>query len=82
MTEYLALKERLKKRSLKERGQWMDRRRDLEENFEPVVASNKRMTKEIVEELTPIIKELRELKDRDNLLPLRHQTRYQLSACK
>ena len=64
MTEYLALKERLKKRSLKERGQWMDRHRDLEENFEPVVASNKRMTKEIVDELTPITKELRELKDR------------------
>jgi len=64
MTEYLALKERLKKRSLKERGQWMDRRRDLEENFGPVVASNKRMTKEIVDELTPITKELRELKDR------------------
>ena len=51
MTEYLA--------NLKERGQWMDRRRDLEENFEPVVASNKRMTKEIVDELTPITKELR-----------------------
>ena len=62
--DYLALKERLKKRSLEERDQWMDSRRDLEENFEPVVASNKKMTKEIVDELVPISKELRELKDR------------------
>ena len=42
----------------------MDRHRDLEENFEPVVASNKMMAKEIVDELTPITKELRELNDK------------------
>ena len=62
--EYLALKSRLKKRNMEERGDLMDRRRDLEENFEPVVASNKKMAKEIVDELTPITEELRELNDK------------------
>ena len=45
--DYLALKERLKKRSMKERGDLMDRRRDLEENFKPVVASNKEGTSRV-----------------------------------
>ena len=42
----------------------MDRQQDLKENYEPVVASNKMMAKEIVHELTPITKELRELNDK------------------
>ena len=62
--DYLALKERLKKRSMEERGDLMDRRRDLEENFEPVVASNREMTREIVEELIPIKKGLHEFAER------------------
>ena len=65
--DYLALKKRLKKRSLKERDQWRHRRRDLEESFEPVVASNKKMAKEIVDELVPITKQLRELKDKSTV---------------
>ena len=60
IADYLALKKRLKKRNMEERGDLMDRQRDLEENFEPVVASNKMMAKEIVDELTPVTKELRE----------------------
>ena len=62
--EYLTLKRRLKKRSQKERDQWQHHRRDLQDSFEPVVASNKKMAKEIVDELVPITKELRELKDK------------------
>ena len=64
IADYLALKKRLKKRNMEERGDLMDRHRDLEENFEPVVASNKMMAKEIVDELTPITKEPRELNDK------------------
>ena len=59
--DFLALKERLKKRSMEERTGLIDRRRDLEENFEPVVASNAKMAKEIVDELIPIANELREV---------------------
>ena len=62
--EYLALKDRLKKRSMEERSDLIDYQRDLEENFEPVVASNKEMAKEIINELTPITKELQELNNK------------------
>ena len=64
IAEYLALKKRLKDRNLQERGDLMDRQRDLEENFEPVVKSSKKMTKAIVDELAPITKELRELNEK------------------
>ena len=64
IADYLALKKRLKNRNMEERGDLMDRQRDLEENFEPVVASNKMMAKEIVDELTPITKELLEFNDK------------------
>ena len=43
--DYLALKERLKKKSMEERMGLIDHRRDLEENFKPVVASNAKMAK-------------------------------------
>ena len=64
IVDYLALKKRLKTRSMEDRGDLMDRHRDSGENFEPVVTSNKMMAKEIVDELTPITKELRELNDK------------------
>ena len=64
IADYLALKIRLKKRNMEERGDLVDRHRDLEEIFEPVVASNKMMAKEIVDELTSIPKELGELHDK------------------
>ena len=56
IADYLALKKRVQKRNMEERGDLVDRQRDLEENFEPVVARNKMMAKEIVDELTPITK--------------------------
>ena len=64
IAEYLALKKRLKERNLQERGELMNRRQELQENFEPVVASNKKMVRDIVDELVPITKELRELNDK------------------
>ena len=58
--DYLTLKEKIKKRNLEERSDLVNYRRDLAENFEPVVASNKEMAKEIINELTPITKELQD----------------------
>ena len=51
---YLALKKRLKERNLEERGELAARRRDLEKKFEPFVSSNRKMTEEIRDELSPI----------------------------
>ena len=65
--DYLALKEKIKKRNLEERSDLIDYRRDLKENFEPVVASNKEMAKEIIDELTPITKELQDLNNKAKL---------------
>ena len=69
IAEYLALKNRLKKRNIQERGELMSRRQELEENFEPVVASNKKMARDIVDELTPITMVLRELNDKARQRP-------------
>ena len=59
--DYLALKKRLQERSLEERSDLVDRQRDLEENFKPIVASNQRMAEVIVNDLIPIKKELKEI---------------------
>ena len=55
---YLALKKRLKERNMEERGYLMDRQRNLEETFEPVVTSNEKMAQDIIKDLTPITEEL------------------------
>ena len=65
--DYITLKEKIKKRNLEERSDLIDYRRDLAENFEPVVASNKEMAKEIINELTPITKELQDLNNEAKL---------------
>ena len=39
----------------------MDRQRDLQETFEPVVASNKKMTQDIIGDLTRIIEGLQKI---------------------
>ena len=39
----------------------MDRRRGLKETFEPVVASNKQMSRDIIKDLEPINEVLQEL---------------------
>ena len=64
IVDYLVLKKRLQKCNMEERGDLVDRQRDLEENVELVVTSNKMTAKEIVDELTPIMKELWELKEK------------------
>ena len=56
--DYLALKKRLKDRNLEDRSDLMDRQRELEETFEPVVAS---MATNITKDLAPINKRLREI---------------------
>ena len=58
---YLALKERIKERNLEERGVLMDRRRELEETFEPVLASNEKMARDIIKDLEPINEGIKEL---------------------
>ncbi|MCH2421445.1 MAG: hypothetical protein MK215_05870 [Candidatus Poseidoniia archaeon] len=59
--DYLALKERLKKRNSEERGQFIDRKRHLEETFEPVVVSNQRMAQDIIKDLVPITEGLQRM---------------------
>ena len=54
--DYPALKKRLKERNLEERGDLMDRQRELEETFEPVVASNEQMARDIIKDLEPLTK--------------------------
>ena len=54
IAKYFALKQRLKKRDLEERGNYMDRRRELQENFERVVSSNQNMARDITSELKEI----------------------------
>ena len=54
IAEYIALEQRLKERDLEGRGDYMDRRRELQENFEPVVSSNQKMAEDITSELKEI----------------------------
>ena len=54
------LKKRLKERNMEERGYLMDRRRDLEETFEPIVSSNE-MAQDIIKNLAPINEKLVEM---------------------
>ena len=50
----LSLSQRLNERDLEERGDYMDRRRELQENFELVVSSNQKMAEDITSELKEI----------------------------
>ena len=61
IVDYLALTKRFKERNLEERGDLMDRRRELQETFEPVLASNEQMARDIIKDLEPINEELQEL---------------------
>ena len=54
IAKYLALNQGLKERDLEERGNYMDRRRELQENFQPVVSSNQKM------DITSELKEIRQ----------------------
>ena len=47
----------------------IDRQRDLEETQEPIVASNQKMTQDVIKDLIPIKEELKEInRNIDNLL--------------
>ena len=59
--EYLALKKRLKQRNLEERVGYQDYQHDLDKEYEPVVASQGRMTENITGQLVPIKEQLEQL---------------------
>ena len=54
IAKYLASKQRVKEGDLEGRGDYMDRRRELQENFEPVVSSNQKRVEDITSELEEI----------------------------
>ena len=58
--DYLATVKRIQQRSMEERSDLIDRQRELEETYEPIVASNRKMAAEIVKDLLPIKDELKE----------------------
>ena len=59
---------RLQKRNLEERSDLIDRQRDLEETYEPIVANNQKMAQDVIEDLIPFKEELREInRNIDNL---------------
>ena len=59
--DYLALKKRLKSRYLDENEEDQSYRRDLEEQYEPVVAGQERMTQDITDQLIPIKDQIQQL---------------------
>ena len=61
VTDYLAIKKRIKKRNLEDRSDFIDQQRHLEQEYEPVVASNKEMAEKITEQLIPIKQDLNQL---------------------
>ena len=56
--DFLATKERIKKRNLDERSNFIDYQRHLAQEYEPVVASTKEMTEKITNHLIPIKEDL------------------------
>ena len=69
--DYLALKKRLKQRNLDDRQNSFVHQRELEEQYEPVIASNERMADEITEQLVPIKEQLAALTARPRLTAVR-----------
>lgn len=59
--EYLALKDRIKKRNMDERISDLQREVDMQEMFKPVLESNAEMAYEITQDLVPIRQELETL---------------------
>ena len=54
MEDYLALKKKIKEENLEERSKGLDYRQHLEEQYQPIVASNTNMAQKLVKELKPI----------------------------
>ena len=50
IADYLTTVKRLQKRNLEERSDLIDRQRDLEETYEPIVASNQKMAQDVIED--------------------------------
>ena len=59
--DYLALKKRLKSRYLDENVEDQTYQRDLQEQYEPVVAAQERMTQDITDQLIPMKDQIQEL---------------------
>ena len=58
IADYLALKKQLKECNIEERGYLMDRRRDWEDTFEPILASNEKMAQDIIKELAEMNRDI------------------------
>ena len=61
MEDYLALKKKIKDENLEERSKGLDYRQYLEEQYQPVVASNENMSQSLIKELKPTKLGLEEL---------------------
>ena len=59
--DFLATTKRIKKRNLEERSDFIDHQEQLEQEYEPIVASNKEMAESITEQLIPIKQDLNQL---------------------
>ena len=59
--DYLALQKRLKTRYMDENEEDRSYRRDLEEQYEPVVSGQERMTQDITDQLMPIQDKIQQL---------------------
>ena len=59
--DYLALKKRLKRRFMDERVENQTYQRDLQEQYEPVVSGQERMTQDITDQLVPIKDKIQQL---------------------
>ena len=62
IADYLAVKQATKERNLEERSAGLTRKQELEETFAPVVAANEEMTRQIVDEITPITEQVRKMR--------------------
>ena len=61
--EYLALKDRIKKRNMDERIAGLQHEADMQDMFKPVLESNAEMANEITQDLVPIREELESLNE-------------------
>ena len=54
IAEYIALKKKIKKRNEDEHAGNLDRYRELEETYKPIVESHAQMTRDVVDQITTI----------------------------
>ena len=80
ISEYLAVKQRLKKRDLARRMGQAEYQKHLEESYEPVMKANKVMAEAITDELKPIRKEISDLSRTLTARPKAAANRRQMST--